>query len=136
MDELRKIIKEVNRTLPLYKSGGWIDCRRLPTSKQEMIFSLEQFVEARFNREAWSIPSFTELEELLGGHLFTCKLEGVEEDKKKFKQAVLTIIDEKHVLDPSENLINKLREAKTLIGGSNIKFTSVKVKFKIIIDDK
>lgn len=131
---IKKIISGVNSTLSLYKKGGWIDVRRTPTSGPELMMSLEQFIEARFNREAWNIPEFNEAEELLSGHLFKCELIEPDEMKKRYKKAIITLIDEKLVLDPTQNLIDELEKVRQHIGGTKIKFNGVKVKIKYEIE--
>lgn len=131
---VKRLISEVNSTLSLYKKGGWIDVRRTPTSGPELMMSLEQFIEARFNREAWAIPEFNAAEELLGGHLFKCELEGPDEMKKRYKKATLTLIDEKLVLDPTQNLIDELEKVRQFIGGTKIMFNGVRVKIKYEIE--
>lgn len=127
---IKRLISEVNSTLTLYKKGGWIDVRRTPSSAPELMMSLEQFIEARFNREAWNVPEFNTAEELLGGHLFKCELEEPDEMKKRYRSATLTVIDEKLVCEPTQNLIDELDKVRAALGGSRIKFNGVKVKIK------
>lgn len=132
--EIKKMISRVNKTLIHYKKGGWIDCRRTPDAGQEMMETLEQFVDARFNREAWNVPEFQKAEEYLGGRLFSCTLEEPDENKKRYKQATLTLIDIDNVIEPSQELIDLVEEIKTLLGGTKIKFNSVKIKIKYTIE--
>ena len=133
--DLKDIISGVNSTLVHYKKGGWIDCRRTPDAGEEMIYSLEQFIDARFNREAWNIPEFQKAEDYLGGRLFSCKLEEPDEMKKKYKQATLTLINAEDIIEPSEELIKLLDEVRIFLGGTKIVFNSVKVKIKFSIED-
>lgn len=132
---IKSLISEVNGTLSHYKKGGWIDCRRTPDSGQEMMESLEQFIDARFNREAWEIPEFRKAEEYLGGRLFSCTLEGADEIRKRYKQATVTLISAEDIIEPSQELIDLLEEIKSFIGGTKIKFNSVKVKIKYSIEN-
>lgn len=132
---IKKIISKVNETLIHYKKGGWIDCRRTPDADQEMMESLEQFIDARFNREAWNIPELRDAEEYLGGRLFSCTLEEPDENKKRYKQATLTLIDKDDIIEPSQELIDLLDRAKDYLGGTKVKFNSVKVKIKLTIED-
>lgn len=132
---IKKIISKVNETLIHYKKGGWIDCRRTPDADQEMMESLEQFIDARFNREAWNIPELRDAEEYLGGRLFSCTLEEPDENKKRYKQATLTLIDKDDIIEPSQELIDLLNRAKDYLGGTKVKFNSVKVKIKLTIED-
>ena len=133
--DVKDMIASVNGTLIHYKKGGWIDCRRTPDAGEEMIYSLEQFIDARFNREAWNIPEFRQAEEYLGGRLFSCKLEEPDEMKKKYKQATLTLISADDIIEPSEELIRLLDEVRIFLGGTKIVFNSVKVKIKFSIED-
>ena len=48
---LKKLVINVNRTLIWYKKNGWIDCRRTPSSGQEIIAEMSDFLDARLNRE-------------------------------------------------------------------------------------
>lgn len=132
---IKNIISKVNETLIHYKKGGWIDCRRTPDADQEMMESLEQFIDARFNREAWNIPELRDAEEYLGGRLFSCTLEEPDENKKRYKQATLTLIDKDDIIEPSQELIDLLDRARDYLGGTKVKFNSVKVKIKLIIED-
>jgi hypothetical protein len=133
--DLKDMISSVNGTLIHYKKGGWIDCRRTPDAGEEMIYSLEQFIDARFNREAWNIPELQKAEDYLGGRLFSCTLEEPDEIKKKYKQATLTLIRAEDIIEPSEELIKLLDEVRIFLGGTKIVFNSVKVKIKFSIED-
>ena len=133
---LKKMVISVNRTLIWYKRNGWVDCRRTPSSGSEIISEMNEFIDARLNREAWNIPEFREAEELLGGHLFKCEsIHSVDEVRKKYKQAVFSLTTPEKVIEPDENLINVLESVRKFIGGTTIKFNGVKVKVKIIIED-
>lgn len=133
---LKKLVINVNRTLIWYKKNGWIDCCRTPSSGQEIIAEMSDFLDARLNREAWNIPEFREAEELLGGHLFKFEsITGIDEVRKKYKQAVFTLTTPEKVIEPDENLINVLKSVEKFIGGTTIKFNGVKVKVKVIIEN-
>jgi hypothetical protein len=132
---IKDMISKVNETLIHYKKGGWIDCRRTPDADQEMMESLEQFIDARFNREAWNVPEFRDAEEYLGGRLFSCTLDEPDENKKRYRQATLTLIDKDDIIEPSQELIDLLDRARDYLGGTKVKFNSVKVKIKLIIED-
>ena len=98
--------------------------------------TLEDFIEARFNRECWEIPELNEACELLDGRLFSCSLIGPDEAKKKFKQAVITIARPEDIENPSEDLKKALDVAYNYLGGNKIKFNSVKVKVKYEISNE
>lgn len=121
-------MRNVNRTLGYYKKGGWIDVRRTPTSPQNMVESLEEFVEARFNRECWDIPELKEALESLDGFLFKCTLEEPNELDKKFKEATMELVNLGDIEDPTEELGIMLEAVEKFLGGTKIKFNSVKTK--------
>ena len=128
---IKKTISSVNSSLIKFKKGGWIRVERVPSLEQEVCDTLEKFVEAVFNRECYNrIPEFQNIETLLGGHLFKCKLEEPDEMKKKFKSATVMIVDEKSIIAPDDNLISELKMVEDWIGGKSISFNSVKVKIK------
>lgn len=134
--EIVKLIKKVNKSLSLYKKGGWIDCRRTPTSGTNIVNNLEEFIDARFNRECFDIPELSEICDLLDGRLFKCILEEPDENKKRYKQATLILVDESEINNPSQELKDLLKKTREIIGGNTIKFNSVKVKIKYTIEDE
>jgi hypothetical protein len=133
---IKDLIRRVNRTLTYYKRGGWIDCRRTPTSNINIVNSLEEFVDARFNRECFEVPELSDACDLLDGRLFICTLEEPDEKHKKYKQAKLTLVDKDDIYKPSEELVDLLESIKKFLGGSVIRFNSVKVKVKFTIEDE
>ncbi|MBR2247791.1 MAG: hypothetical protein IJ880_12375 [Bacilli bacterium] len=136
MDEIiAKLISEVNKSLIHYKKGGWIDARRTPNTGVNMVDSIEEFVDARFNNEAWAIPEMHEASELLEGRLFSCTLEGVDEERKRYKSAVISLITEDDIENPSEQLKDELKKVRDFLGGTKIKFNGVKKKIKYEIYD-
>ena len=130
---LKKVMRNVNKTLGYYKRGGWIDVRRTPTSPQNMVESLEEFVEARFNRECWDIPELQEALDSLDGFLFKCTLEEPNEADKKFKEATMELVSLEDIEDPTEELALMLEAVETFLGGTKIKFNGVKTKIKFEI---
>lgn len=128
---LKKVMRSVNKTLGYYKKGGWIDVRRTPNStKQNMVESLEEFVEARFNRECWEIPELVEALDSLDGYLFKCTLEEPNEADKRFKEATMELVGLEDIEDPTEELAIMLEKVETFLGGTKIKFNGVKSKIK------
>lgn len=130
---LKKLLVRVNKSLVWYKRGGWVDARRTPTSGINMVNSLEEFIEARFNRECWEVPELLEACELMDGFLFKCTLIEPDEVRKKFKEAVLTLVSPEDIVNPTEELIKVLTGVSKFLGGTKIKFNSVKVKVKYSI---
>lgn len=131
---LIKVISAVNSSLTKFKKGGWIKVERVPDQEKEPCEDLEQFVDAVFNRECYNlIPEFAELEELLGGHLFSCSLKDVDENKKRYGKAIVKIVTEKSIINPTESLTNRLKTATEYLGGSSLEFNGVRVKIKLEI---
>ena len=130
MKNIEKVLSSVNGFLKKYKSGGWIQVERIPgTLETDTVMTLEEYVDALFNRACINyIPEFEKAERLLGGHLFKCHLIEADECKKRFKEAVAVLVDEKSIVEPDENLINELKSVQEYLGGTQITFNSVKVK--------
>lgn len=131
---IRRLIAGVNKSLYWYKKGGWIDCRRTPTSDVNMVNSLEEFIEAKFNRDCWDIPELRTACELLDGFVFKCELIEPDEMKKRYKLAILTLVRESEIENPTDQLRDELRHVYKFFGGNIIKFNSVKVKVKYEVE--
>lgn len=134
--EILKLIKRVNKSLGFYKKGGWIDCRRTPTSGINIVNNLEEFIDARFNRECFEIPELFEICDLLDGRLFKCTLEDPDENKKRYGKATLSLVKEEEINNPSQELIDLLNKTREIIGGNTITFNSVKAKVKYTIENE
>lgn len=130
---LKKLIRNVNKSLKYYKRGGWIDVRRTPTSSQNMVYSLEEFVEALFNRECFDIPELKEAVDCLDGFLFKCTLEEPNEADKKYKGAIMELVTLEDIEDPTEELADMLEKLTLKLGGTKLKFTSAPRKIKLEI---
>ena len=130
---IEKLLLSVNESLRFYKRGGWIDARRTPTSGVNMVDTIEDFIDARFNNEIWEVPEFHAASDLLEGRLFSCHVEGVDEEKKRFKSATLTLIKPEDIEDPSEFLLGEIKKVHDILGGNVVKFNGSRksVKFEI-----
>jgi hypothetical protein len=133
---IEKLLLSVSDSLRFYKRGGWIDARRTPVSGVNMVDSIEEFIDARFNNEAWGVPEFHAASDLLEGRLFSCHVEGVNEEKKRFKSATLTLIKPEDIEDPSEFLLSEIKRVHDLLGGNVVKFTGSKKSLKFEIYDE
>ena len=109
---IEKLLLSVNESLRFYKRGGWIDARRTPTSGVNMVDTIEDFIDARFNNEIWGVPEFHAASDLLEGRLFSCHVEGVDEEKKRFKSATLTLIKPEDIEDISERFLPMWQEGR------------------------
>ena len=130
---IEKLLLSVNESLRFYKRGGWIDARRTPTSGVNMVDALGGVIDARFNNEIWGVPEFHAASDLLEGRLFSCHVEGVDEEKKRFKSATLTLIKPEDIEDPSEFLLGEIKKVHDILGGNVVKFNGSRksVKFEI-----
>ena len=130
---IEKLLLSVNESLRFYKRGGWIDARRTPTSGVNMVDTIEDFIDARFNNEIWGVPEFHAASDLLEGRLFSCHIEGVDEEKKRFKSATLTLIRPEDIENPSEFLLGEIKKVHDILGGNVVKFNGSRksVKFEI-----
>ena len=90
-------------------------------------------IAARFNNEIWGVPEFHAASDLLEGRLFSCHVEGVDEEKKRFKSATLTLIRPEDIEDPSEFLLGEIKKVHDILGGNVVKFNGSRksVKFEI-----
>ena len=131
---IKDLIARVNRTLVWYKKGGWIDCRRTPNGGENMIQTMDEYVESRFNRESWDVPELQKAVELLDGHLFKCSLTGINLQKKKYKEATVTIIEPEEIKDPSPEVLQALIDVEKFLGGKTLKFTSLIAKVKYTVE--
>lgn len=133
MKELKKAVSLTNGSISWFKRDGYIDCRRTPESGINIVGSLEEFIDARFNRECWDIPQLNKLCDLLDGHAFECQLIGSDEERKRYDLAVFTLVSPDRIENPSEDLIELINSAREWLGGDQITFNCLKVKTNIII---
>lgn len=131
---IKNLLRQVNSSLVWFNRNGWVDVRRTPDSEENMVNDLADYVEARFNRELYDIPELTKICELLEGHLYHCTLEGIDESKRKFKTATLTLIKPEEIENPTPELIELINQARDYFGGSVIKFNCVRVKVQYKIE--
>lgn len=133
---IKKLIGEVNKTLTFYKSGGWIDAMRIPDGDHNIVSTLEEYVEARFNCEAWYIPELHDICDCMDGYAFKCHLTGADEEKRKYELATLDLIKKDQVSEePTQELIDNIEKAKKFLGGNRLCFSCHKLKIKVKIDN-
>ncbi len=138
MEELLiEAVRRVNKTLKYYEKD-YIEAKRTPYVDREVCKSFQQYIEIRFNMECYNSldPLLSKLEKDFGGFLFKCiSLKDSDERKRRFKEATMSLIDIKEVINPDENLKNELEELKSKMGGSKITFNSVKCKVILKINE-
>jgi len=140
MGDNEKIIKaiasRVNKTLNYFEKD-FISAQRSPEVEKERCQTLEDYIEKRFNYEAYKVPELREAIRLTEGHLFYVdELEEVNEAKRRFKKAHICVITEEMVDTTDESLKSEIAKALEYIGGSHIIFNSVKQKIKLIIENE
>lgn len=122
---LKELIINVNNTLSYFELG-YISVRRFsdPSSNymdgNNTATSFKDYIEARFNYECSKIPELNQLEIMTEGNLFKIiKLEGVDEDRKRFKEVTFTILTPDMIVEPSEDLINEIEKARIFLFGES-----------------
>lgn len=143
---IKKVIAEVNKSMVWYKRGGWIDARRTPEASENYVKSLTEFIEARFNRECFDIPELQDVFDMLGGQVWLATLEDPDEERKRYKQATLQLVDpeKRHYIKdddsgeylPVETVKELLERVRKFFGGNKVTFNSVKVKIKYNIENE
>lgn len=123
---MKEIISRVNQTLGYYEKD-FISVKRTPISDKERCESFEQYLESRFNYECSRHEELSDIIIMHDGFVFKCKyINEFDSQRNRFKQACMTI----NTKLPPE--IQKELEGK--IGGTDIKFNSVKRKIKYSIE--
>lgn len=149
IEELRKMARNVNDTLSCY-DPGWSRIQRSPCGNRVEIETFRQFIECRFNREAFGSPVFREYAEYFDGYLFeVTSVLGEDEKKCKFQEVCIELtktwdnFQDPEMIDslPLEDEETKREkfwkvtdEVKNLIGGERIYFNHSVKKTKIRIE--
>ena len=149
IEELKELVRNVNETLSCY-DPGWSRIQRSPHGNRVEIETFRQFLECRFNREAFYSPSLKEYAEYFDGYLFeVTSVIGEDEKKCKFKEVCieltktwdnfqdLEMIDSLCFEDEDlkrEKFWKVTDEVKNLIGGERIFFNNSVKKVKIRIE--
>lgn len=149
ISELKKIVISINETLPYY-DPGWSRLQRSPVVPREEIETFKQYIECRFNMEAFRSPLLREFAEYFDGYLFEVT-EIIDEDDKKRRFTEVCIeptktwdnftdpdmIDNILEVDDEEKKRDKFYKVtddlKRLIGGEKIYFNYSQKKIKLRI---
>lgn len=146
LESLTQMARDVNDTLSCY-DPGWSRIQRSPISGREEIESFRQYIECRFNMEAFRSPVFKEFAEYFDGYLFEV-VSITEEDEKRyrFKEVCIELtktwdnFSDLDALDSDDEDLRRQRfwevtdEVKNLIGGERIYFNHSVKKTKIRIE--
>ena len=138
--ELIQLVKSVLESIDnAYDKDGFSYLKRSPTGEIENAKTLQEFIEDRFNYDAFYIPEISDLVKYFDGHLFSViSLEGLKEKKKRFNRVYLQLseTDEYFIQDPDKELDYRevLDEIKNYLGGTKISFGDSKKKIKILIE--
>lgn len=140
---IKNLITEVNQSLVWYKGGCWIDVKRTPTSKVNLVENLEEFVEARFNRECFDIPELKDIFDKFDGKVWKCKLTEPDEEKRRFKWAEVYLpssrqnfIDSQGNDIPEEEIEDLFNIIQEYFGGNTLTFNGVRQKIKFSVELK
>lgn len=134
-DTIKEIVRKVNETLRYYEND-YIELKRTPESEKEVCKSFEQYVEIRFNMESSKLPEFSDIQKITGGHLFICKsLKDADGVKRRFSLATVELISLTKFENSNKYLKEDLDRVRELLGGTKIRFNSVKKRIKVQIDD-
>ena len=147
LENLTQMARDVNSTLSCY-DPGWSRIQRSPISRREEIESFRQYIECRFNMEAFRSPIFKEFAEYFDGYLFEV-ISITEEDEKRyrFKEVCVELTKTWDNFLDIENLDQEIDEdtrrqrfwevtdeLKNLIGGDRIYFNHSIKKTKVRVE--
>lgn len=134
-EEIRTLLSRVNSTLGYYEKD-YVSAQRTPDVDKERCTSFEEYIEIRFNREAYNVPEFKDLVEKTEGRLFSCiEIEEPDVVKRRFKTAKIRLLDPNLLPEEFENLKDDIYKVRDLLGGTTICFNSVKKKIKYNIEN-
>lgn len=146
IEDLKNIVINVNETLSYY-DPGWSRIQRSPISGREEIETFAQYIECRFNLEAFRSPILREYAEYFDGYLFEVTDVNTPEEKKyRFKEVCIELtkswenFSDPNMLDEDDDELKRHRfwevtdEVKALIGGDKIYFNHSAKKPKIRIE--
>lgn len=134
-NDIKNLISRVNSTLGYYEKS-FISAQRTPELEKERCESFEEYIEIRFNHEAYKVPELKKAVEETEGRLFSCvELEEPDTTKRRFKKAVVKLLDPELLPECDQTLKNEINQIKELLGGSVISFNCVKKKIKFDIEN-
>lgn len=115
--------------------ANYVSALRTSESEKEVCLSLEQFIEIRFNKELEMIDEFKPAIQKTEGHLFFCQeLEDKNLARRRFKKAIMNLLDFDDVESDIPGLKEDLEKVKKCLGGATIiEFNSVKQKIRLKI---
>lgn len=131
---LKGAISEVNSTLGFYEKK-FTALQRLSIGDPEEIYSLEQYVECRLNKEVYlEIPELEPYVEMFDGHLFVVTdMEDKDEIRNRFSFVTVELNTNPNDYIGDMEFVQALENVRNLIGGSKIKFSASPKRMKIII---
>ena len=104
INELEKIVLEINTDLYYYDRDGHSFLKRSPTGELENVACLESFLEARLNLELFYVPGLFDLVKYFDGHLIkVTRLEGKDELHRRYTKGYAEVVypgDEYFLGDP------------------------------------
>ena len=139
--KLKTAIIKVNLSLRFYEAN-WISVQRTPDIEKTRVTNFKDFVEMRFNYEAYKLPELRDAIIRTGGMLFKCEsIDGIDEDKRKFKVAHIKLINPEEVIGVEEaqdldHVTALIHGVEEFIGGNRIRFNSVESRVRVELDDE
>ena len=146
IEELKRMVISVNETLSYY-DPGWSRLQRCPIIPREEVESFKQFIECRFNMEAFNSPIFREFAEYFDGYLFEVTDIVDEDDKKRrFSEVCVELtktwdnFSDPYLLDENvsedeeekrDKFYKVTDDLRNLLGGDKIYFNYSQKKIKI-----
>lgn len=91
IQELKKLVISVNESLQYYEKD-FISVQRCPILPRERVDTLRQYIECRFNFEAFKSEIFRPYAEYFDGRLFeVTSVIGADEKKRKFSEVCIEL---------------------------------------------
>jgi hypothetical protein len=94
---------------------------------------LSEFIEIRLNFESFKVKELEKLEQMMDGRLFVVK-DITNERNNSYDKVVISLNENKPEMISDEDYINLISNAKVILGGSTISFSSDKRNLNIVIE--
>lgn len=140
-EELKSLVISVNESLQYYEKD-FISVQRCPVIPRERVESFRQYIECRFNYEAFKSPTLRPYAEYFDGYLFDVVAVYDEDEKKRIFSEVCvelctnpqSFLDDQYNDDPDISFLSVIDEVKEILGGSRIYFNKSKRIPKIRVE--
>jgi hypothetical protein len=130
--DFNNVVFNTVKTLRLFEKG-FTSCKRTPVDYQTRPESLSEFIEIRLNFESFKVKELEKLEQMMDGRLFVVK-DITNERNNSYDKVVISLNENKPEMISDEDYINLISNAKVILGGSTISFSSDKRNLNIVIE--